>query len=156
MLCVPGTTWSWLQVQYPLNFLKFYWVHLNKQTKTPNGTLTSSCEKFTKHLFRLPINLYIQTKHHPVAVSKWGGEERIQNQCIFTNRLQGFTGDTFYCKFWWQSHGYGFCLLFHNSKMSYSSSIIFDHNFDLSADHCHPCSTHCQTTTLAWSWALDP
>ena len=28
-----------------------------------------------KYLFRLPINLYIQTKHHPVAVSKWGVEK---------------------------------------------------------------------------------
>ena len=53
-----------------------------------NGTLTSSFAKeFTKYLFRLPINLYIQTKHHPVAVSKWGGEERIQNQYIFKNRV---------------------------------------------------------------------
>ena len=34
-------------------------------------------KELTKYLFRLLINLYIQTEHHPVAVSKWGGEERI-------------------------------------------------------------------------------
>ena len=27
-------------------------------------------KELAKYLFRLPINLYIQTKHHPVAVSK--------------------------------------------------------------------------------------
>ena len=74
-----------------------------------------------KHLFRLLIKFYIQTKHHPIAVSKWGGKERNQNQCLFTNTLasiyttsctcenilifanilQLFIADTFYCKFQW-------------------------------------------------------
>ena len=60
-----------------------------------------------------------------------GEEERIQNRYIFTNmpapiyvhyshtcdrildftnRLQVFIADTFYCSFQWQSHGYGFHL----------------------------------------------
>ena len=30
-------------------------------------------------MFRLLINLYIQTKHHPVAVSKWGGGRKNPN-----------------------------------------------------------------------------
>ena len=72
----------------------------------------------------------------------------------FTNGLQVFIVDTFDCSFRWQSHGYRFHLSFHNSKMSYSSSIIFDHNFDPSANHCCPCSTHLQTTTLARSKSL--
>ena len=73
------------------------------------------------------------------------GEERIQNQyiftntlvlistfvhvikyLIFTNRLRVFLVNTFCYSFRWQSGGYEFRLLFHNSKRSYSSSIIFD------------------------------
>ena len=115
-----------------------------------------------KYLFRLLINLCIQTKHHPVAVGKWGGGRKnpksihfykqthayIYYFCtcdeilIFTNGLQVFIVDTFCYSFWWRSHGYGFHLSFHNSKRSYSSSIIFDCNFDPSADHCCPWSAH--------------
>ena len=101
-------------------FLKFNQVHLNKQTQIPNGMLTLSLQKVhKKYLFRLLINLYIQTKHHPVAVSKWGGGRKnpksihfYKHACtyicyfctcnkilIFTNKLQVSIADTFYCKF---------------------------------------------------------
>ena len=77
-------------------------------------------KEFTKYLFRLLTNLYIQTKHHPVAASKWGGGGRknpklihfykqgcahIHYSCtcdrilIFTNRLQVSLVNTFYCSF---------------------------------------------------------
>ena len=34
--------------------------------------------------------------------------------------------------------------------LSYSSSIIFDHNIDLHDDHCQSCSAPFKTTTLVW------
>ena len=135
--------------------------------------LTSSLQKVHKILVQTADQISYSP---PSSCKQMGGEERIQNQClftntlasiyttshtcnkilIFTNRLQVFIANTLYCKFQWRSCGYGFHLLFHNSRMSYSSSIIFDCNFDLSADHCCSYSGHLQTTTLAWSWALDP
>ena len=157
----PGTTRSRLQVQYPLNLTKIP-LSLFAQTNTnTNGALTLSFAKeFTNYLFRLPIDLYTQTRHHPVAVSKLGvgrknpksihfykqGCAYIHYFCtcdkilIFTNGLQVSLTNTFHCSFRWWSHGYESRLSFHNSKRSYSSSIIFDCSFDLSAEHCWSCS----------------
>ena len=157
----PETTWSQLQVQYPLNLTKIL-LSLFAQTNTStNGTLTSSFAKeFTNYLFRPPIDLYTQTKHHPVAVSKLGvgrknpklihfckqGCTYIHYFCtcdkilIFTNGLWVSLTNTFHCSFWWRSHGYESRLSFHNLKRSYSLSIIFDHSFDPSAEHCRSCS----------------
>ena len=157
----PGTTQSQLQAQYPLNLTKILLSSFAQTNTNTNGTLTSSFAKeFTNHLFRLPINLCTQTKHHPVAVSKLGvgrknpklihfykqGCTCVHYFCtcdkilIFTNGLRVSLANTFHCSFQWQSHGYESHLSFHNSKRSYSSSIIFDHSFDPSAEHCQSCS----------------
>ena len=185
MLHVLGTTQSWLQVQYLLNLtmhnvvctrnylimttgsvpIELPQIQLSSLEQTNTNTKWHADFVFAKssqkHLFRLPINLHIQTKHHPVAISKWGGRKNpksihfYKHACtyihyfctcnkilIFTNGLRAFIADTFYCKFQWQSHGYRLHLLFHNLRISYSSSIIFDCGFDLSADHCCSCSAH--------------
>ena len=163
MLCAPGTTRSQLQVQYPLNLTNIL-LSLFAQTNTnTNGALTSSFAKeFTNYLFRLLINLYIQTKHHPVAASKLGVGRKnpklihfYKQGCayihyfrtcdkilIFMNGLWVSLTGTFHCSFRWRSYGYESHLSFHNSKRSYSSSIIFDRSFDLSAEHCRSCFTH--------------
>ena len=157
----PGTTWSWLQVQYLLDLTEIL-LSLFAQTNTnTNGANLIFAKDFTKYLFRLLINLYIQTKHHPVAVNQSGAERKnpklkhfYKQGCAyihyfhtcdkilnFINGLWVFLVNTFHCSFWWQSCGYESHLSFHNLERSYSSSIIFDHIFDLSADHCWSCST---------------
>ena len=161
MLRAPGTTWSRLQVQYPLNLTKILLSSFAQTNTNTKGALTLSFAKeFTNYLPRLLIDLYTQTKHHPVAVSKLGvgrknpksihfykqGCPHIHYFCtcdeilIFTNGLWVSLTNTFHCSFWWWSHGYESHLSFHNSKRSYSSSIIFDRSFDLSVEHCRSCS----------------
>ena len=129
--------------------IKLPQIWLNSLEQTNTNTKWHANFVFAKssqmHSFRLLTNLHIQTKHHLVAVSKLGEERKnpklmhfYKHACayihyfctcdkilIFTNELQVFIADTFYCTFQWQSHGYRFHLSFHNSRMSYISSIIF-------------------------------
>ena len=124
---VTGTTRSQLQVQYLLNLTKILLSSFAQTNTNTNGMLTSSFAKeFTNYLFRLLINLYTQTKHHPVAVSKLGAGRKnpklihlYKQGCahihyfrtcdkirIFTNGLRVSLTNTFHCSFRWRSCGY--------------------------------------------------
>ena len=120
MLCAPRTTQSQLQVQYLLKLTKILRSLFAQTNTNTNGTLTLSFAKeFTNYLFRLLIDLYTQTKHHPVAVSKLGAGRKnpklihfYKQGCtyihyfhtcdkilIFTNGLRVSLTNTFHCSF---------------------------------------------------------
>ena len=48
-------------------------------------------KELAKYLFRLLINLYIQTKHHPVAVSKWGEKKESKINTFLQTGLHLYT-----------------------------------------------------------------